>query len=297
MKILPPAKVTERVLLLGHPEACVYLVRDGDESVLLGGGMDYIAPALMDQLQAMAVDERSIKRICILHSHFDHCGVVPFLKQRWPWAVVTASPRAQNLLAKPEVTAAIAQMNRAAAQRMGLDAAVRSLGCDFTQIRVEETVAEGDLLTCGALNLQTIEVPGHSSCSIACYCSSEKALFASDAVGLEHEGVYQPTPNSNFDEYQQSLAKLAGYDVDCLLLEHYGAYTGDDARQFIPRAIEAARELRALLEETYLKTRDVEKCTQEMTDLMLQRAGDSFLPREVRALVAGQMVRYIAKTL
>ncbi|MBR9982208.1 MAG: MBL fold metallo-hydrolase [Desulfatitalea sp.] len=297
MKMDPPGNVSDQILLLGRPEACVYLVTGDNESILLGGGMTYMVPDLIQQLEALGVDERRIGRLCILHSHFDHCGAVPYLKRRWPWAVVTASPRAQQLLAKPAISASIDQMNRAATTRMGRDAAVQSLGCHFSDIVVEEIVSEGDVLQCGPLQLNVLDVPGHSSCSIAAYMPAQKALFASDAVGLERNGVFQPTPNANYDDYQRSLEKLAAYPIDLLLLEHYGAYLGEDARGFITQAIAAARELRQLLEKTYLKTRDIDQCTAEITDILLQRATDSFLPREVRAIVAGQMVRFIAKRL
>ena len=136
----------------------------------------------------------------------------------------------------------------------------------------------------------------HSSCSIALYMPGEKALFASDAVGMRLRGNYHPTPNSNYDQYQQSLERLSRYDIDLLLLEHYGAYSDEDAHAFIPGAIQAARDTRRLIEETYARTRDVVQCTREITEIFLKRSGDSFLPDEVRAIVAGQMVRFVAKT-
>ncbi|RJQ65315.1 MAG: MBL fold metallo-hydrolase [Desulfobacteraceae bacterium] len=297
MNISQPGPVTDRITLLGRKESCVYWVEDKGESVLLGGGMSYIIPDLLRQIEAYGLDERRIRHICILHSHFDHCGAVPFLKKRWPWAVVAASDRAKELLAKPQILDSIAQANRHMFERMGLGPAALELDMQFDGIRVEKILADGDVLPCGGLDLEVIETPGHSSCSISIYMAAQKALFASDAVGLRQSGSYQPTPNSNYDQYQQSLAKLAGYDLQVLLLEHYGAFMGEDAREFIPKAMEAADRTRRLLEETYRRTRDVEKCTQEITGIFMKRSADSFLSEEVRSMVAGQMVRYIAKAM
>jgi len=80
-------------------------------------------------------------------------------------------------------------------------------------------------------------------------------------------------------------------------LEHFGAFLGLEAEQFIPNAIAAAQETRRLIEQTYMRTRDVDRCTEEITAQFLSRSADSFLPDDIRATVAGQMVRYIAKTL
>jgi len=297
MEVSQAGRVTDTITMLGRFESSVYLVDGGHESILLGGGMAHIIPDMIGQLQAFGVDERRISRICILHAHFDHCGAVPFLKKRWPWATVTASARAAELLAKPQIAQSIAEMNRKAVEHMGIERAARALEIPFDGFDIEATVADGDTLGCGSSCLEVLEVPGHSSCSIACYMPGERALFASDAVGLRLHGEYHPTPNSNYDQYQQSLERLSRYDVEVLLLEHYGAYLGEDARAFFPGAIEAACKTRQLLEETYRRTRDIDKCTREITAIFLKRSGDAFLPDDVRAMVAGQMVRFIAKTI
>ena len=297
MIISQPGRVTDRITLLGRYESCVYLVDGGRESVLMGGGMAYIVPDLLEQIEAFGIDELKIARICILHSHFDHCGAVPFLKKRWPWARVTASVRAGQLLANPAIIQSIAEMNRRATERLGRGQSESALGYQFDRIVIEETLSEGDHLVCGDLRFDVLEVPGHSSCSIACYMPEQRAMFASDAVGLCHQGQYHPTPNSNFDQYQQNLERVSRYDIDVLLLEHYGAYLDQDARAFFPAAIAAAKETRKLLEETYRRTRDIDRCTKEIKEIFLKRSGDSFLSDDVRTMVAGQMVRYIAKTM
>jgi 2-aminobenzoylacetyl-CoA thioesterase len=293
MHVDQPGKITEHITLLGRSESCIYWVEDKGESVLLGGGMSYIWPDLLRQVETFNLDVGRLRSICILHSHFDHCGVVPFLKQRWPWVRIEASTRARELLEKPQILDSIAQMNQDAARRVGIDPA---MGADvnFEGLVIEHAWLEGDRVPCGSLDLQVIETPGHSSCSISIYNTDEKALFASDAVGLLQNGTHQPTPNSNYDQYQESLAKLAGYDTDILLLEHFGAFTGEDARMFIPKAREAADRTRELLEETYRRTGDAEQCTREFASIFM-KSGDSFLSEEVRTMVAGQMVRYIAK--
>ncbi len=125
----------------------------------------------------------------------------------------------------------------------------------------------------------------------------EKALFGSDAAGVQYKGSYMAAGNSNFDLYEQSLQKMAGYDVEIELAEHYGVSTGEDARTFLSKSIEAAKKTRAFMEESYRRTRDVEKSTEELTDYVVKSNPEDFLPREVHAIVAGQMMRYIAKTI
>jgi 2-aminobenzoylacetyl-CoA thioesterase len=295
MQILQSGQITKRIVMLGRSESCVYWVQDSGESVLLGGGMSYILPDLLRQVEALQLDERSLSSICILHSHFDHCGVVPFLKKRWPWIKIAGSERAGDLLRKPQIVKSIVEMNQKAAVHAGLRAAVPDF--DVSDLVIERTLAEGDRLPCGSLDLSVIQTPGHSSCSISIYMAQEKALFASDAVGLHLNGEYQPTPNSNYDQYQQSIEKLSGYDADLICLEHFGVFTGEDARNFIPNARKAAQRTRRLIEDTYRRTGDLEACIREVTAVFMKRSADSFLSDEVRVMVAGQVVRYVAKAM
>ena len=140
MLISEPGKVTERITFLGRYESCVYVVDGGDESVLIGGGMSYVVPDILKQIEDFNIDERKIKRLIILHSHFDHCGIIPYLKKLWPWTRVTASARAKQLLSDPKVSETIAVLNQAALARSRREEQAEELGFAFTEIKVEETV-------------------------------------------------------------------------------------------------------------------------------------------------------------
>jgi glyoxylase-like metal-dependent hydrolase (beta-lactamase superfamily II) len=291
-----PGKITERIWLVGRRESCAYLVGDGSEYALLGGAMAYVAPDVLEQVDDFGIDEQKIRRIVVLHSHFDHCGMVPFLKRRWPWVTVTASRKSQELLGKQKVIDSIEMLNQAMIAQNGLTGNGQALDLRFSGIEVDAVVGEGDVLACSDLSLEIMEVPGHSSCSIAVYIPEEKALFASDAGGIPFGDKIFTAANANFDLYQQSLEKMAARDVDILLAEHYGAQSGPEGRQFLGKAMAAAAETRRSLEETYAETGDVAKTTEIITDKIMADAPKGFLPREVVAIVAGQMVHFIAKS-
>jgi glyoxylase-like metal-dependent hydrolase (beta-lactamase superfamily II) len=292
-----PGKVTERILLLGRKESCVYILNGEEEYALLGGGTAYIVPEVVEQLKEFAIAEQKIKRIMILHSHFDHCGIVPFFKKRWPWAKVTASARSKDLLSDPKVVESIDYLNKALITALGREEEGEDLGLEFSGIDVEEVVKGGDILPCGDLSMEVIDVPGHSSCSVAVYVPGEKAMFASDAGGVPFGDQVFTAANSNFDKYQESLEKMAGYEIDVYLAEHFGARTGDDSRGYLEKAMEAAIKTRGILEASYARTRDVKESTEEVTDRLMTMLPDGFMPRDIIAMVAGQMLRYIARQM
>jgi len=294
MIIEKPGFVTDRILFLGRKESCVYLLKGSEEFALLGGGLTYIVPDIIKQLKRFKIEEKKIKRIIILHSHFDHCGIVPFFKRRWPWVSITASQRAKELLGKPEVMKSISSLNQILSIEHGLEHSDKDFEIEIDRINIDDVVKEGDILSCNNLSMEVMEVPGHSSCSIAIYVPQEKAMFASDAGGIPIGDKIFTAANSNFDKYQESLQKMARYEIEVYLTEHFGARTGSDGRHFLQKSVHAAMETRSILEASYAKTKDIEKSTTEITDTMMEWLPEAFMPKEIITMVIGQMIRFVA---
>jgi 2-aminobenzoylacetyl-CoA thioesterase len=289
-----PGYVTGKILFLGRRESCLYLLKGEGEYAILGGGMAYIVPDLIRQLEEYEVDESRIKRIVILHAHFDHCGAVPFLRRRWPWVTVTASGRAKELLVTKKVIDNVEFLNQVLLMKHGVEDKEKGLDLSFKGVAVEEVVKDGDILSCGDLSMEIIEVPGHSSCSIAVYVREEKAMFASDAGGVPFGDQVFTAANSNFDKYLESLHKMGRFETDIHISEHYGARTGRDGRDFIQKSIASAKETRLILEESISRTKDVKVSTKEITEMLTKNAPVGFIPKEVISMVTEQMLRYIS---
>ena len=294
MIIEKPGFVTDRILFLGRKESCVYLLKGAEEFALLGGGLAYIIPDIIKQLKSFNIEEKKIKRIIILHSHFDHCGIVSYFKRRWPWVSITASARAKELLDKPEVMESISSLNQKILTELGLEQQDKDIGIEFDRINIDDVVKEGDILSCDDLSMNVMEVPGHSSCSIAIFVPQEKAMFASDAGGIPIGDRIFTAANSNFDKYQESLQKMARYEIEIYLTEHFGARTGSDGRHFLQKSMDAAMETRSILEASYAKTKDIKKSTKEITDTVMEWVPEGFMPKEIITMVIGQMIRFVA---
>ena len=290
-----PGPVTDRILMLGRSESCIYLIDGGSECAIIGGGTIHIAPELIQQLADFNIDEKKIRRIIILHSHFDHCGIVPFLKRRWPELEIAASARARELLSAANVIETIVSLNQAVLQKYQRHKEADQLDLSFEGIEVDLILRDGDRIACGDLTLEVLEVPGHSSCSIAVFCPEAKALFSSDAAGIPLGDAVFTAANSNFDQYQASLARMAEMDVAVVLAEHYGGRSGRDAKLFFKKSIESAHRMRAMLQASFQRTQDIEKSTQAALDQLLPNVPADFLPKEVIYLVISQTMRFFQK--
>ena len=245
MRFLKPQRIHERIEYLGEQGMCVYLLK-GKEWMIVEGGMSYIVPAVLRQFKERNIGPSKISRLLILHSHFDHCGIVPFFKRMLPNLKVLGSKRSQELYRKEKVVQFIHDRNREMIEYLKMGKEAAELGLDFDKIAVDEVVGEGDVIDLGeGVKVRIIEMPGHSSCSIAAYVESLKALFPSDAGGIpgEKEEIF-PSGNEDFILYQKSLEKLLPLEVEILGAARNGAFVGKEARDLIRRSMEAAETMR-----------------------------------------------------
>ncbi len=295
MRILEPGWVCEGIYLLGKPESNVYLLDGADEMAIIGGGMIYIAPLVIEQIKKLNIDPNKIKKGVILHSHFDHIGIFPYLKKNWPWLQIYGSKRAKDLLATPKVIESIQFMNDILFERENMKEKAKEMGLDFPGLEVNKTLSNNETLSVGEFTLQVLEVPGHSSCSIALYEPNIKALFASDAGGIPMGEDVFTAANSNFDKYIESLEKMSKLDVKVHLAEHFGAMTENDAQEFMKKSLKSAKSTRKLLEQVYKENKDIKTATEKVTNMLEKKLDKDFLPKEVISIVVGQMLKYISK--
>ncbi len=278
MRYLTPQTIHPRIESLGRREMNVYLLK-GKEYMIIEGGMSYIVPDMLKQFRERSIDVPRITRLLILHSHFDHCGIGPFFKRRIPELKIAGSRRSQELYRKEKVIHFIRDRNREMIQFFQMEKEAAELNLDFDQLEIDEAVGEGDAIDLGeGVKVQIMEMPGHSSCSIAAHVPSLKALFPSDAGGIPGEGEeIFPSGNEDFILYQKSLEKLRPLEVEIVCLARNGAFAGKDAGEYILRSIEAAENMRREIVRQFQGVADPE---EKLTRLARDRY-DSLKTRDI----------------
>ena len=297
MRMGGPGKVLDNLWHLGHEESAVYLLDGGNEAMIINGGLRYIVPEVLRQFEEFGIDEEKITKLLILHSHFDHVGIVPFFKRRNPELEIYASPRAWKILGMQNAIDTINAFGRAITEKMGMAETCSGYDLDWRDDVTGVAVSEGDRIRVGDIELHILETPGHSSCHISTHAPQLKVLFPSDGGGIPYKGTIIPSGNSNFTQFQENLEKLKPLEFDYLCADHYGHVVGAEARDYIGRSIELAREHRATIEEAYRRTGDIDSTAQGMAAAFFAENPDYFITREIFEGVYRQMVRHIVNAL
>ena len=258
MRIRNPGKVRDRLWFLGREESGVYLLEGKDGFMIVSGGMSYILPDLLRQFKEFGIDEEGITKLLILHAHFDHVGIVPFFKRRHPKLEVYASGRGWEILQMGKAINTINEFSQTVTKRVGKEEVYSTLDLDWRDDITGKTVCEGDRIDLGGLEVSILEIPGHSSCTIAAYVPEFKALFPSDGGGIPFDQTIIPSGNSNFTRYQENLERLNTLEVEYFCADHYGYILGEEAREFTPKTIEIAKQFRTQVEEIYRSAKDID---------------------------------------
>ncbi|MFZ4437773.1 MAG: MBL fold metallo-hydrolase [Syntrophales bacterium] len=290
-------QIRDHLWYLGREESGVYLLEGESCSLVLSGGMSYLAPVVLQQIHDFGIDERKIRKLLILHAHFDHVGLVPFFKRRNPAIDIFALARAWEILRMPKGIETINTFSHLVAERMGVTEALGEHDLDWRNDIAGVVVAEGSEIDLGGLTIRIFETPGHSSCSLSAYCPEICTIFPSDGGGIPYEDTILPAGNSNYTRYQESLNKMKPLAVDILCADHYGYVTGPEAKSYIARSIDAAKEYRTLIEAIYRRTGSIEETVKQLLDDIYTRRPGYFLSPEIYAGVCRQTVRHIAGAL
>ena len=292
----PPCEILESLELLGAWPNCLYLLK-GNEAMIIGGGMSWVAPALEKQFSAMDFDLSRIRYLVITHSHFDHCGAVPYLKRKFPQAKILASAYAQRVFSLKKAVQFIAAMNDRMLEKTHADEEAGRLNLKFDGIQVDQTISDQDIVDLGnGITVRFLETPGHTQCSLAAYVPSLKIFFPSDAAAFpsfDGKGAAHPSPQYDFRLYLGSLKKLAALEVEILAFEHHGFLRGAEARQFLIQAAGQAEENRKFITENIRRPEDFEPVVQKLAGDFLEQTRFLFLPPEIQKSVAATVVRKI----
>ena len=296
MRSRSAGRIRKNLWYLGSEESGLYLLEGRASSLLISGGMSYLAPVVERQVHEFGIDEARIDKLLILHAHFDHVGLVPFFKRRYPSLELYASARAWEILHTAKAIETINSFSRLVAERMGV---TENLGPDlhWRDDLSGTTVAEGTTIDLGGATVRIIETPGHSSCSVSAYSPEIGALFPSDGGGIPYGQTIIPSGNSNFTRYQRSLDKLSGLEVKIFCADHYGFVTGQEARRYIARSIDAARQARTLIESLLRRTGSIDVTVSALVADSYARNPRYLLPPEISAGIYRQTVRHIAGAL
>lgn len=202
------------------------LVLGSDKTALIDCGMAYCYEDLIKNMRG-ALKERPLDYICLSHTHYDHMGALPFIKETWPNAVTIASEHGKRVLGKEGAIKTICQLSNTAAS---LYKGMGPLPFPKGYFSVDQVVYDQDEIYLGKEKLVALETKGHTDCSLTYVLEPDKIMFLSESTGvLEAPGKLHVATLKSYKQSRESLEKCRAYGCHQLICPHYGlipaAYT------------------------------------------------------------------------
>ena len=298
MRFRKAGKIADNLWYLGREESGTYYLQGKDGAALINGGLSLILPDVLRQMKAFGLDPARVTKFLILHSHFDHAGIVPYFKRTYPAIEVLASAPAWKIFEMPKAIAVMNSFSALSASQMGAAEAMKGYDADWRDDVRGRAVGDGDRIDLGGVALQIFETPGHTNCSVTAYEPGMKALFPSDAAGIPYMDMLFPSMNTNADQFLESLEKLKPLPVSIFCADHYGYITGDEAGGIVGRSAEEGRRWRSYLVEYYRKNSgDIDASAKSLTDFFYREFPGYFIAPDILEGVFKQMFKFIGKTM
>ena len=275
--------INDHLVRLGTRQSVIYLAK-GDTHMLIGGGGQWVVEALEAQIREYRIDMDRVRYLLIGHSHYDHCGAVPYLQKRYPHLQVMASKGAAKLFAMEKAVRNMDKFSAMAMAAMGVVEQYEGIPLAFDGITLSRVLGDGDVIDLGNdLSFKIIETPGHSRCSIMAYAPRQQWLFPTDALPVPVEGGRRllDTASESYVTFLESLEKIAHLPIKLCAWEHFGYMTGDAAQQIVARSQEAIRASKAEVKTRVQASGSVEETAEWFAREWLRITGFKFLPLSV----------------
>jgi len=171
----------------------VYLVENGENSILIDAGNKNKAHKILKKIRKVGLKPDSIAAIIITHTHYDHVGSLPELKQLTNAKVIAHSADEESLKAGftdlPEGTNSLFRF-------------IVGLGRKFLKTHGSFTPSEPDILINEKYDLKDFDLdafiiptPGHTAGSVSLIINREHAFIGDTAFNIKGRSLYPPFAN------------------------------------------------------------------------------------------------------
>lgn len=198
------------------------LIMGSEKTALLDCGMAYCGKSMTANLkkELKIRGREKLDFVILSHSHYDHIGALPYVKDEFPEVIVCASHHCCEILKRPNARNLIKELGTAARDLYAPD---DKGDITIEGLAVDLVLKEGDSISLGKERIIAIETKGHTDCSMSYGLEPYRLLFTSESTGMLERAEYVHTPIlKDYGDSMISMKKCMDYRAEYLCLPHFG---------------------------------------------------------------------------
>lgn len=215
-----------RRVTAGHGGEALLVVGSA-ANALIDCGMAYCGREMVENMKKTGLKP---DYVLLSHSHYDHIGALPYIREAFPDAVICGSEKCAHILEKESA--------RKLMKELGTEARDLYVPGSREEIPVEglktdRVLHDGDSIDLGDKVITAYETKGHTDCSMSFFLEPDKLLFTSESTGILEGKDYVHTPIlKSFTDAAASLEKCRNLGARHVCLPHFGMLPDDFTDRF-----------------------------------------------------------------
>jgi hydroxyacylglutathione hydrolase len=169
----------------------------------------------IESIKKVGIGLKDIKRVIMTHSHFDHIGALPEIREEIPEAELWIHTLEAAPIEKGDerTVYGMEMFQQMCQMQYGFKPGA------FT-FQVDRKLEGGETIEIGGMSWEVFHIPGHSMGSIALYYKPKKILIPGDVIYADYAIGRFDLHGADGAELKKSLMRLAKEEIDILLPGH-----------------------------------------------------------------------------
>ena len=203
------------------------LIEGSEKTALIDCGMAYCGRDMVNNLKRILGEcgRVTLDYVILSHSHYDHIGALPYVREAFPDAVVCGSRKCRDILIRPNARKLMKELGTAARDLYRPESTEE---IPVETLAVDRVLKDGEEISLGNEKIVVLETKGHTDCSLSFALEPLRLLFTSESTGILVSKDFLHTPVlKDFNDAGVSLEKCRAYGAEYVCLPHFGMLPQD----------------------------------------------------------------------